>query len=68
MKALPKGVLGPRLKAVVAGCLPLALAIGNWAVSGHFNATSIASAALGAVSALAVYLVPNKTQAPVVKS
>lgn len=62
------GKLAPALKAVVAGALPLATAIVNWASTGQFNAASIETAALGFVSALVVYLVPNKGKAPVVKT
>lgn len=61
------GALGPKAKALVAGVLPLATALGNWVISGQFNATSIVSAALGAVVAAGVYFVPNKSTAqPVV--
>lgn len=51
--------LSPVAKAVVAAVLPLVSALVNMAFAGSFDTTSIVVLATGAVSALAVYLVPN---------
>lgn len=58
--------LSPMAKAVVAAVLPLASALLNMALSGSFNTTSIVTLATGAVSAIAVYVVPNKPKAAAV--
>ena len=54
--------LSPIAKAVVAAALPLASALLNMALAGSFNTTSIVVLATGAISALAVYLVPNRAK------
>lgn len=55
--------LSPLAKAVVAAVLPLASALLNMALSGSFDATSVVVLVTGAVTALAVYVVPNKPKA-----
>lgn len=58
------GGLSPVAKAVVAAVLPLASALLNMVLAGSFNTTSIVVLATGALAALAVYRVPNKTAKP----
>jgi len=56
--------LSPAAKAIVAAVLPFATSLVNMALAGSFNTTSIVVAACGAVSALLVYFVPNRTKNP----
>lgn len=55
--------LSPLAKAIVAAALPLASSVLNMVIAGSFNTTSIVVLATGAVSALAVFIVPNKAKA-----
>lgn len=60
------GAVSPFAKAVVPSVAGLVGALLNMALSGSFNATSIGSLAGGVVTAIIVYLTPNKPKpAPV---
>lgn len=58
------GPLSPAAKAVTAALLPFATSLVNFAFAGNFNTVSIVTAALGAVTSLLVYFIPNLAKQP----
>lgn len=56
------GGLSPLAKTIVAAVLPLVSSLLNMVLAGSFDTTSIVVLATGAIAALAVYFVPNKTK------